>query len=201
MRNAKGTLAGLAAAALAVTIVALPLAVPADEPAAVDLTTWTPPDIATVKDDDLCKLIEYDHELTTETYKRIGPEVADPAMRYAGNNLSCQSCHLNAATQPYSMPWTGVYAVFPTYRAREGETDRGAEERRRAWRRQQGGEGAHREISCQPIATADATQPGHDRGREPDLALPQPGLCSRLREPLEGCCGSFLPSEGKWDHT
>lgn len=119
MRTPKGTLAGLAAAALAAMIVTVPLAVPADEPAAVDLTKWTPPDIATVKDDALGKLIKYGHELTTETYKRIGPEVADPAMRYAGNNLSCQSCHLNGATQPYSMPWTGVYAVFPTYRARE----------------------------------------------------------------------------------
>ncbi|HYH19962.1 MAG TPA: c-type cytochrome [Azospirillum sp.] len=92
----------------------------ADVPAnAVDLTKWTPPDIAAVKDDDLGKLIKYGYALTTETYKHIGPEVAEPAMRYAGNNLACQSCHLNAATQPYSMPWTGVHAVFPLYRARE----------------------------------------------------------------------------------
>ena len=42
-------------------------------------------------------------------------------MRYAGNNLSCQSCHLQAGTQRYGMPLIGVYAVFPVYIARENE--------------------------------------------------------------------------------
>lgn len=113
----------LAAAVLAFGVLSEPAvraAQAADVPAAtVDLTKWTPPDIATVKDDDLGTLIKYGYALTTETYKHLGPEAADPAMRYAGNNLACQSCHLNAATQPYSMPWTGVHAVFPLYRARE----------------------------------------------------------------------------------
>lgn len=75
--------------------------------------------MATVPDDAYGRLVAYGYALTTETYKHIGPEAADPAKRYAGNNLACQSCHLNAATQPYAMPWTGVQAVFPKYRARE----------------------------------------------------------------------------------
>lgn len=87
-------------------------------PQKIDLTKWTPPDLATVKDNDLGTLIKYGYALTTETYKHIGPETADPAMRYTGNNLACQSCHLDGATQPYAMPWTGVVATFPQYRAR-----------------------------------------------------------------------------------
>jgi thiosulfate dehydrogenase len=113
----------MGAAALAIGWLAAPVAPTAygaqAQPGVVDLTTWTPPDIATVKDDDLGTLIKYGYALTTETYKHLGPEAADPSKRYSGNNLACQSCHLNAGTQPYAMPWTGVHAVFPVYRARE----------------------------------------------------------------------------------
>ena len=42
-------------------------------------------------------------------------------MRYAGNNLSCQSCHLHAGTQAFALPMIGVYAAFPAYMARENE--------------------------------------------------------------------------------
>lgn len=63
----------------------------------------------------------YGRALFTETFRLIGPEVPDAGMRYAGNNLSCQSCHLAAGTQPWGMPMTGVFALFPTYSARENE--------------------------------------------------------------------------------
>ena len=58
--------------------------------------------------------------LTVETYAHIGPEVADPAMRYAGNNLACQSCHLDAGTKAFGLPFVGVFGDFPQYRPREG---------------------------------------------------------------------------------
>lgn len=85
----------------------------------VDLQTWKTPDIAAVADDEWGKAIKYGHALTTETYKHIGPEVTDPTKRYAGNNLACQNCHLNAGVQSFAMPWTGAHASFPMYRARE----------------------------------------------------------------------------------
>jgi thiosulfate dehydrogenase len=47
--------------------------------------------------------------------------VADKSMRHAGNNLSCQSCHLQGGTQRYAIPMIGVYGVFPTYIGRENE--------------------------------------------------------------------------------
>ena len=48
-------------------------------------------------------------------------DASDPAMRYAGNNLSCQSCHLAGGTQAFALPMVGVFAAFPTYMARENE--------------------------------------------------------------------------------
>lgn len=86
----------------------------------VDLTRWTPPDIATVGDDPDGALIKYGHRLFTDTANEIGPTNADPAKRIAGNNLACQNCHLQGGTQPYAMPVMGVPGKFPQYRAREG---------------------------------------------------------------------------------
>src|SRR5262245_2686420 len=86
----------------------------------VDLTRWTPPDIATVADDPTGALVKYGYRLFTDTAKEIGPTVRDPARRFAGNNLVCQNCHLQGATLSYAMPLLGVTGQFPQYRAREG---------------------------------------------------------------------------------
>src|ERR1700747_39392 len=67
----------------------------------VDLTAWTPPQIRTVGDDPFGKLVKYGYALMVDTANQIGPAAADPAKRYSGNNLTCQSCHLQAGTQPY----------------------------------------------------------------------------------------------------
>lgn len=66
-------------------------------------------------------LVKYGKDLTEKTYAHIGPEVKDKAMRFAGNNLSCTSCHQGAASKPFAMPWMGVSASFPQYRAREDD--------------------------------------------------------------------------------
>ncbi len=63
----------------------------------------------------------YGRRLFAETPSLIGPEAASPAMRYAGNNLSCQGCHLLAGTQAYALPMVGVFAAFPAYMAREND--------------------------------------------------------------------------------
>lgn len=90
-------------------------------PAEIDLRDWPIPDIETLGDDDFGRAVRYGHRLATETHSVIGPEVADESMRYAGNNLACTSCHQDEATKPFAMPWTGVTAVFPQYRAREND--------------------------------------------------------------------------------
>jgi thiosulfate dehydrogenase len=69
---------------------------PRAETSVIDLTRWTPPDISTVGDDPFGKLVKYGHALFTNTANQIGPAVSDASKRLAGNNLSCQSCHLQA---------------------------------------------------------------------------------------------------------
>src|SRR6266404_8222240 len=95
----------------------------AAEPIKIDLTQWTPPDIAMVGDDPFGKLVKYGHALFADTANEIGPAVSDPKMRFAGNNLACQNCHLQAGSQPYAMPLMGVWGQFPQYRAREGAVE------------------------------------------------------------------------------
>lgn len=89
----------------------------------IDLSQWTPPNISAVADDPFGMLVKYGYELFTDTANEIGPTASDPARRFAGNNLSCQNCHLQRGSQPYAMPLTGVWGQFPQYRAREGAVD------------------------------------------------------------------------------
>src|SRR3954462_9998975 len=56
---------------------------------------WTAPEVGALPDDDYGRLIRRGRELITATYAHIGPEVADPAKRYARNNLACSNCHLD----------------------------------------------------------------------------------------------------------
>lgn len=84
-------------------------------------------DVSKLPDDHYGRLARYGKELAERTFAHIGPEVGNPKMRYAGNNLSCTSCHQNGATKPYAIPWVGVHAAFPQYRAREDEVSTVAE--------------------------------------------------------------------------
>ncbi|TSE20977.1 Thiosulfate dehydrogenase [Tepidimonas alkaliphilus] len=94
---------------------------PATQAPKLKLEQIQPTPVEQLPDDHLGRLIRYGKELTERTFAYIGPEVKDPAMRYAGNNLACASCHQAAATKEYAMPWLGVAATFPQYRAREDD--------------------------------------------------------------------------------
>lgn len=63
--------------------------------------------------------IRYGHDLISETYKYLGPEVKVEAMRYAGNNLSCKNCHLQAGQKKFAAPYVGIWGIYPTYKGRE----------------------------------------------------------------------------------
>ncbi|AHJ11619.1 c-type cytochrome [Sulfurospirillum multivorans] len=80
---------------------------------------WQAPDEKTIPNNMFGEYVRYGKALVQETYKYIGPEVNDPKMRYAGNNLSCNNCHLDAGTKKYSAGFMGVFANFPQYRPRE----------------------------------------------------------------------------------
>lgn len=105
------------AGGLALLLMAAPAL--AQEVQKVSLINRPAPTLETLPKDAYGELVRYGHELTTRTHAVIGPEVQDREKRFAGNNLACTSCHQNDATKPYAMPWVGVSATFPQYRARE----------------------------------------------------------------------------------
>lgn len=96
-------------------------ALAADAPMTVKLVEHAVPDIEQLPPGPYKELVQYGHALTTRTFAHIGPEVLNVGKRYAGNNLACASCHQQAATKPFAMPWTGVSATFPQYRGREDD--------------------------------------------------------------------------------
>lgn len=63
--------------------------------------------------------IKYGYELITYTAKYIGPDVQKTSRRYAGNHLSCKSCHLNSGQKKDSMGFVGITHYYPRYRGRE----------------------------------------------------------------------------------
>ena len=64
-------------------------------------------------------LIAYGYALVARTFAEIGPEVADPALRFAGNDLACQSCHLDGGTHRDGLPLVGVYKTLPKFLERD----------------------------------------------------------------------------------
>ena len=81
---------------------------------------WTVPEVGALPDDAHGRLVRRGRDLVTATYAHIGPEVADPAKRFAGNNLACGNCHLNAGSKMLGIPLFGLLGQFPQYSARSG---------------------------------------------------------------------------------
>jgi thiosulfate dehydrogenase len=81
---------------------------------------WTVPEVGALPDDDHGRLVRRGRDLITATYAHIGPEVPDPAKRFAGNNLACSNCHLEAGTKKFGLPLFGLVELFPQYSARLG---------------------------------------------------------------------------------
>jgi thiosulfate dehydrogenase len=83
-------------------------------------TFWTVPEVGALRDDRYGRLVRRGRDLVTATYAHIGPDVSDPSRRYAGNNLACGNCHLEAGTKRFGLPIFGLYDAFPRYSARAG---------------------------------------------------------------------------------
>jgi len=66
-------------------------------------------------------LVKFGYEIITETSKHIGPMAPEIESRLAGNNLSCQSCHLDAGRKTGSASFVGVASRFPQFRGRENK--------------------------------------------------------------------------------
>jgi thiosulfate dehydrogenase len=83
-------------------------------------TFWTVPEVGALPDDAYGRLVRRGRDLVTATYAHIGPDVGDPSKRFAGNNLACGNCHLQAGTKRFGLPIFGLYDAFPRYSARAG---------------------------------------------------------------------------------
>jgi thiosulfate dehydrogenase len=81
---------------------------------------WTVPEIGALPNNGYGRLVRRGRDLIAATYAYIGPEVADRAKRFAGNNLACASCHLQAGTKKFGIPLFGLFGEFPRYSARSG---------------------------------------------------------------------------------
>lgn len=114
-------LAVVASASSAQTASPASASAPAPAPAPAKYTVGPPEayDVSKLPGDPYGRMVRYGKELTDHTFAYIGPEVKDPKMRYAGNNLACASCHEASATKPFAIPWVGAHATFPQYRGRE----------------------------------------------------------------------------------
>jgi len=88
--------------------------------AAPNLSIWTVPEVGALPDDEHGRLVRRGRDLITATYAHIGPEVPTIANRYAGNNLACGNCHLEAGTKKFGLPIFGLFGEFPHYSARTG---------------------------------------------------------------------------------
>jgi thiosulfate dehydrogenase len=76
-------------------------------------TDWYAVDITKLGKGTENDLIRYGRELIVDTPRQIGKNATDPGMRYAGNDLACQNCHLNAGLQPFAAPFVSTFATFP----------------------------------------------------------------------------------------
>ena len=109
----------LSAFSILSAIVATPL-VSAQDTSAPRNPVWTTPEVGALPDDEQGRLVRRGRDLVTATYAHIGPEVPDIANRYAGNNLACSNCHLQAGTKKFGLPLFGLFGEFPQYSARSG---------------------------------------------------------------------------------
>jgi thiosulfate dehydrogenase len=63
---------------------------------------------------------QYGKQLLSKTSEFLGPAAADPNMRFAGSNLACASCHLDAGAEPGQLSLTGAMGKYPRFSARNG---------------------------------------------------------------------------------
>jgi thiosulfate dehydrogenase len=58
-------------------------------------------------------LIRYGRQIVVDTARHIGKNATDPSKRFAGNNLACTNCHLDAGLRPFAAPLVSTFASYP----------------------------------------------------------------------------------------
>ena len=65
---------------------------------------------------------EYGRRLVSDTAALLGPDHADPNMRYSGIRLACSACHLGAGADPGVLSLLESADLYPRYSGRDGGT-------------------------------------------------------------------------------
>jgi thiosulfate dehydrogenase len=76
-------------------------------------TNWYNKDAAKLPASPENDLIRAGLQLITDTPGLIGKSATDPQNYFAGNDLACANCHLNAGLQPFAAPLVSTFATFP----------------------------------------------------------------------------------------
>ena len=63
---------------------------------------------------------EYGKRLLGQTSELLGPDVADPKMRYTSSRLSCGACHLGTGAEPGVLSLPDAFHHYPRFSARVG---------------------------------------------------------------------------------
>lgn len=70
------------------------------------------------KDSKYAQLVILGNKILNETAYYVGPQAKDKNKRFAGNNLSCSSCHALGGSMPNRAGFVGIYGRFPQYNSR-----------------------------------------------------------------------------------
>jgi thiosulfate dehydrogenase len=65
---------------------------------------------------------EYGKRLLGQTSEWLGPDVADPNLRYTFGRLSCGACHLGTGTEPGTLGLPPAYSHYPRFSGRSNTT-------------------------------------------------------------------------------
>ncbi len=63
---------------------------------------------------------EYGKRLIAQTTEYLGPDVADPKMRYMDSRLACASCHIGAGVDPGNLSLATAFSKYPRISPRSG---------------------------------------------------------------------------------
>lgn len=75
-------------------------------------------DESKMPDSPYAKEVIYGSKILNDTHLYIGPSAKEEKDRYAGNNLSCSSCHASGGVKQFQSGFVGIYSRFPQYNAR-----------------------------------------------------------------------------------
>ena len=75
-------------------------------------TNWYARDVTNLPASPENDIIRNGHSLIVDTATRIGKSASDPQKRYAGNDLACVNCHLDAGLRPFAAPFVSTFANF-----------------------------------------------------------------------------------------